>query len=275
MPRTTSTSLALPPFTGATRKLMLWNIGSFFVVAILYWVSRGWLAFLFQHLVFSPEHVVGGQVWQLVSYGFLNPPLDLIGTFLWMITLWYLGNFLESSFGPRFLYQIYFLSTIGGAVLSTAIAYTHIFGLSPTDGTMGQAAPIFGILVALGHFFGDQDILFMFVLRMKIKYLVTISIILYLAKVLAADDKFQALVALSGGLASYLYIRFAPRRGFAFSFSERYYALRNMFYRTKRKQAAKKFEVYMRKQNRDVHFDKNGKFVDPDERDPNDKRWMN
>jgi membrane associated rhomboid family serine protease len=274
MARTTSTALALPPFTGATRKLMLWNIGSFFVVAILSWVSRGWLSFLFEHFGFSPVHVVGGQVWQLVSYGFLNMPLDVIGTFLSMITLWYLGNFLESSFGARFLYQVYFISLIGGAVLSTAIAYTRILGLSPANGSIGQASAIFGILVALGHFFGDNEIMLMFVLRMKIKYLVTISIILYLAKVLATDDRFQALVALSGGLASYIYIRYAPRRGYAFSLSERYFALRNMFYRTKRKQAAKKFEVYMRKQNRDVHFDKDGKYVDPD-RDPNDKRWMN
>jgi hypothetical protein len=32
----------------------------------------------------------------------------------------------------------------------------------------------------------------------------------------------------------------------------------------------------MSKQGRDVHFDKDGKYVDPDEqRDPTDKRWMN
>jgi hypothetical protein len=31
----------------------------------------------------------------------------------------------------------------------------------------------------------------------------------------------------------------------------------------------------MRQQNRDVHFDKNGRYIDPDDKDPNDKRWMN
>ena len=68
-----------------------------------------------------------------------------------------------------------------------------------------------------------------------------------------------------------------PRRGYAFSLSlsERFYGLRNEFYRAKRRRAAKKFEVYMRKQNRDVHFDKNGRYVEPEDRDPNDKRWMN
>jgi hypothetical protein len=32
----------------------------------------------------------------------------------------------------------------------------------------------------------------------------------------------------------------------------------------------------MGKQGREVHFDKEGQYVDPDEKkDPNDKRWMN
>jgi hypothetical protein len=34
----------------------------------------------------------------------------------------------------------------------------------------------------------------------------------------------------------------------------------------------------MRKQNRDVRFDQEGRYIDPDTlkpRDPNDRRWMN
>ena len=65
-----------------------------------------------------------------------------------------------------------------------------------------------------------------------------------------------------------------PRRGFAFAGSERLFGLRNSYYRWKRRRAARKFEVYMRKQNRDVHFDKEGRYIDPD-KDPNDRRWMN
>jgi hypothetical protein len=75
----------------------------------------------------------------------------------------------------------------------------------------------------------------------------------------------------------YVYTKFAPRRGMAHGLSERYFSVRNNYYRWKRRRAAKKFSVYMRKQNREVHFDKDGRYVDPDElrKDPNDKRWMN
>jgi hypothetical protein len=32
----------------------------------------------------------------------------------------------------------------------------------------------------------------------------------------------------------------------------------------------------MRKHNRDVHFDHEGRYVDPDEgKNPNDRKWMN
>jgi hypothetical protein len=60
------------------------------------------------------------------------------------------------------------------------------------------------------------------------------------------------------------------------AFSEGLFSLRNNYYRWKRRHAARKFEVYMRKQNRDVRFDNEGRYIDPDEkRDPNDRRWMN
>jgi hypothetical protein len=60
------------------------------------------------------------------------------------------------------------------------------------------------------------------------------------------------------------------------AFSEGLFSLRNNYYRWKRRRVARKFEVYMRKQNRDVRFDSEGRYIDPDEkRDPNDRKWMN
>src|SRR5215472_2800028 len=98
-----------------------------------------------------------------------------------------------------------------------------------------------------------------------------------LAMLLQGNDRFGALTQLCGALVGYLYTRFAPRRGMAFGFSERYFGMRNSYYRWKRRRAARKFEVYMSKQGRKVQFDKEGRYVDPDElrKNPNDKRWMN
>jgi hypothetical protein len=105
--------------------------------------------------------------------------------------------------------------------------------------------------------------------------MVAIFILVDTARLLLHSSPFDALLHLSGALCGFLFLKFVPRRGLGYATTERYFALRNEFYRARRRNAAKKFEVYMRGQNRDVHFDKDGRYVDPDDKDPNDKRWMN
>jgi hypothetical protein len=81
----------------------------------------------------------------------------------------------------------------------------------------------------------------------------------------------HAFAQLGGALAGLLYIRVAPRRGVTFAFSEKWYALRNGYYRWKRRRAGRKFEVYMRSQGRTVRFDSQGRPLDDDPDDT--KRW--
>ena len=53
---------------------------------------------------------------------------------------------------------------------------------------------------------------------------------------------------MGGLLFGYIWLKFVPRRGLGYAASERAFGLRNSYYRWKRKRAARKFEVYMRKQ---------------------------
>jgi hypothetical protein len=74
-------------------------------------------------------------------------------------------------------------------------------------------------------------------------------------------------------VAGLLFVRMAPRRGPSFLISETWFGLRNRYYRWKRRRAARKFEVYMRRQGRSIHLDGYGRPID-DDRDPDDKkRW--
>jgi hypothetical protein len=88
---------------------------------------------------------------------------------------------------------------------------------------------------------------------------------------LFTQQRVYAFAQLGGALAGWLYVRMAPRRGISFMLSERWYALRNGYYRWKRRKAARKFEVYMKKQGRTVRFDGNGRLLDEDQDDK--KRW--
>src|SRR5205807_351840 len=56
---------------------------------------------------------------------------------------------------------------------------------------------------------------------------------------------------LGGLLFGYLYLKFVPRRGLTFAFSESYFSIRNSYHRWKRRKASKKFEVYMSKHEKE------------------------
>ena len=275
MPRSGPISLSLPAFSGVTRKLILANVATFFAILLLRWLTPHLAELLVSHLMLEPRAVAHGELWQLFTYSFIEQ--GILAILFGMLTLWFTGSLLEPSFGSRWLAELYFSSVIGGAILASAISFTHIFGLRPEVATAGCWSGIFGLLIAIAMIFGDQEFLLWFLVRIKAKYMVAIYILIAVAMLLKQADTFNALLQLSGALCGFLYVKYAPRRGFAFGFSERYFGLRNGYYRWKRRRAARKFEVYMRKQNREVHFDKDGRYVDPDElrKNPNDKRWMN
>lgn len=275
MRRTGNISFAMPSFGGAVRSLILLNVGAFFALAILSWLSSDISRFLGANLPLEPVSVVHGQLWQLFTYSLVNP--GILSFAFAMLTLWFTGALLEGSYGRRWFTELYWTSVAGGAIIATLISFTHLFGLRPDVIAVGAWAGIFGLLVAIAMLFGDQEFLLWFVLRIKAKYMVAIYILIAVAVLLKEKDNFGALVQLSGALAGFLFVRFAPRRGLVFGIAERFYGMRNAYYRYKRRRAARKFEVYMRKQNREVHFDKDGRYIDPDElrRDPKDKRWMN
>jgi membrane associated rhomboid family serine protease len=275
MRRTGSIPFGLPSFGGAVRSLILLNVGVFFALAILSWASPALGHLLNFHLVLEPLAVLRGEVWQLFTYSLINP--GILSIVFGMLTLWFTGALLEGSYGSRWLVELYWTSVIGGAVIASVLSFTHLFGLRPDVVSVGAWAGIFGLLIAIAMLFGDQEFLLWFVLRIKAKYMVAIYILIEVAVLLKESDNFGALVQLSGALSGFLFVRFAPRKGLAFGFTERLYGVRNAYYRYKRRRAAKKFEVYMRKQNREVHFDEDGRYIPPDElhRKPNDKRWMN
>lgn len=263
MARPSSTTLQLPPFYGATRKLILLNVGAFFLLLLFNWVAPAVLGAVVGHLILVPSAVLRGEIWQLATYSVIDT--GLLSILFGSMTLWFAGSLLEGSFGSRWVAELYATSVVGGALLASLISFTHLFGLRPDVGASGAWAGIFGVLVAIAMRFGDQEFLLWFVLRLKAKYMVAIYILIAVAVLLRNSNGWSALLELCGALAGFLYVRFAPRRGYVIGMSQQWLGLRNGYYRWKRRRAAKKFAVYMRKQNRVVHFDAEGRYVAPED----------
>ena len=259
MPRASATTLALPPFGGATRQLVLLNVIAFLAIALLQWFVPGALTLLLGHLVLVPAATARGEIWQLATYSIVES--SLLGILFGMLTLWFAGSLLETSFGTRWIFELYATSVIGGGLLASLVAFT----LRPDLVGTGAWAGIFGLLMAIAMRFGDQEFTLWFVLRLKAKYMVAIYLLLALATLLKAGNAFNALLELMGALSGFLYVRFAPRRGLANGMTDRWFGLQNDLTRMRRRRAAKKFEVYMRKQNREVRFDDQGRYIEPED----------
>ncbi len=287
MPPAGSTTLTLPPFAGSTRKLVLANLFVFFALGVLSWAAPSLYLHLLLWLGLFPQQVARGYVWQPLTYSFVNT--GLLNTAFALLTLWFTATTLEQARGARWLVRLYYGTAIAGAAM--AVLLTVIGGLLPTRYVLfgsansmyfGLFAPLFAVLVAFAMLFGEVEFLFFFVIRLKAKYLVAVMVLWRLGLLFWSKEVFSATVELSCGLLAYLYVRYAQvgysNRAYSTSWTERYYGWRNGYYRWKRKRAARSFQVYMRKQNREVHFDNEGRYLSPEDerrRDPNDKRWMN
>ena len=284
MPGRGPVTLSLPAFRGAVRQLVLVLVALFFGLALIDFVSQPMGLLLRAMLLLEPAQAIGHlHVWQLLTYAFLNT--GILNTAFALLTLWFTGAMLEDARGPRWFVELFYSTVFGGALLASLLASLPMFtggrvsflGIRPVVAAAGVSPALFGVLVAFALLFGDVEFLLFFVVRLKAKYLVILGALLYVATLLREKDSFSALLTLCCGLAGLLYVRLAHRRGLAGAATERYYGLRNDYFRWKRRRAARKFEVYMRKQDRVVKFDEDGRYIAPEDerKNPKDRKWMN
>ncbi len=266
--------LALPAFRGMTRRLVLAGIIAYFAVMVLDMLHpappAGTMLF-----ILTPWVAFHRMPWQFLTYGFLAQ--GLLSTAFALLTVWFFGAALEDERGGRWLGEYALVSAVGGGLLASLLTFAHIPGLGRYNSVFGLWPLSLALLLAFARMNPEAEMRLYFVLKVKAKHLVAIFLLFYMASAIFSRDSFGAVTALCVALCGFLYLRLAPRRGLQYAASEGWFGLRNSYYRAKRRRAAKKFTVYMRKQGKDVSLDPSGRYVDPDgnPRDPNDKRWMN
>jgi membrane associated rhomboid family serine protease len=261
---------AFPDFNGATRRLVLVNLGAFFALLIANLALRSTAGSFAAHMELTPSLFLRGELWQPFTYSFIHP--SLVGTLFELLSLWFLASFLETARGDAWVTSLYAVSVLGTALAAVAIYVVADRLGYPVDqaSLFGCMGGIFGLLIAIGVLYGDTQFLLFFAIGIKARYMAAIYALITFA-MLFGQSKMYAFAQLGGALAGLIYIRMAPRRGVSFALSESWYGLRNQYYRWKRRRAGRKFEVYMRKQGRTVKFDGRGRQIDDD---PNDKsRW--
>lgn len=289
MPRGSTMSMSFPPFTRAVKELLIANGVVFLLFALLRAFAPGAANIgeaLFQLRGIAVLH---GWLWQLVTYSFLH--YGVLHILFNMLALWMFGAQLEQDWGYSLFMQFYFFCVMGAALVTVVVSFTGLLGVSPHTLTVGASGGIYGLLLAFGILHGESQVrLFPLPFLIKAKYFVMgiIALAMYgaLSSAHGGGQSIAYMAHLGGALFGYIWLKFIPRRGFGYAASERAFGLRNSYYRWKRKRAARKFEVYMRKHDRgdyrhDDYFDEHGNFRDPSTRDVHKKNgdstppWVN
>lgn len=168
---------------GLVRVIVLFNA----VVYVLGFLNPGYV----DALTLSPDRVLDGQIWRLVSYIFIPPDVHplLIVFALWF--LWMLGEGLEQAWGSFRLTVFYLVGMLG----TTAAAFV-------TGGDTTNVYLNLSLLFAFATFFPEHTILFMLILPLKIKWVALLSLFLTVGAFVAGG--LPAKLAIVAALANYL-----------------------------------------------------------------------
>lgn len=99
------------------------------------------------------------QFWQLITYAFLHG--GLLHLFVNLFAMWMLGTQIEQSWGSRLFAKYFFYCVIGAGLVQLVVATQ-----AAVDGqiypTVGASGGVFGILLAFGMMFPNQQLMLLF-----------------------------------------------------------------------------------------------------------------
>lgn len=157
MPRPTSrlsSRLRLTP-------VVTWLIGIFVAVFLVLNLAKGDAqALLLRMLVLTPESLLHGEVWKLVTTTFVAG--QALSFLLDVLVLWMFVPTLETAWGQRRFLTFFFLTSVVGNLVAA------LFGLwmGPTI-IAGMAPFLYGAIAAFGVEWGNAPVQFFGVLPMK------------------------------------------------------------------------------------------------------------
>jgi membrane associated rhomboid family serine protease len=250
-------------FPQGVKWLLIANIAIF---VLFFFATHAGYGGLFLPFYLVPADVLGSfAVWQLVTYMFLHDPFGFGHILFNMLTLWMFGMDLERQWGTRRFLNYYFLCGVGAGI---CVIVANLLFSDGSGRTIGASGAIYGLLLAFGMLYPNRQVMFSFLFPMKAKYFVMIlGAIAFLSSFAAPGGAVSHVAHLGGMVFGYFYLKSQrPARGSAyagFGGSSGYGApprprkpslivqARTWYKEWKLQRARRKFQVYMKKHQRD------------------------
>jgi membrane associated rhomboid family serine protease len=261
MPRNNSFEMSMPPFRGAVRQIIIASAAIYVVILLLMSFATPAGQTLLALGTLNPEHIRQGWLWQFVTYAFMYvDPLDFV---LSLVGIYFLGSAVQERVGRSSFYGLFFSSIVLSGIAGFVLSLTGVIARGPA---WGSAAAANAILMVFYLFNRDAPLmLFPLPIQIPVKWIVLGIAGLETAYLLLNHFALFYCISLLGLGAGYLWHVVFFSRGISLRLSERLYGARNEYYRWRRRRAARKFEVYMRKHDRKVEFDEHGNYIPPDD----------
>lgn len=142
---------------------------------------------LIKLLAFSPELILKGQVWRLFTFIFIPQSLSLWSLLFFYFYYW-IGSALEREWGtPRF--NIFLIS----GILLTAIYGFIVYFITGVDAAVDTYYVFLSMFFSFATLYPDVQVLFMFIIPVKVKWLAYIDAAFFAYAVFANPFPFNLL----------------------------------------------------------------------------------
>jgi membrane associated rhomboid family serine protease len=179
--------------TPVVRALLIANVAAFFLQRMLPGFGNAF--------VLVPAYLLV-RPWTLVTYMFLHGGLGHL--FFNMLALFFFGPRVEERIGSRPFTWLYFLSGIGGALLS--------FLFAPMAGVIGASGAVFGVTLAFAYYWPHTQILIWGIVPVPARILVIVyGVISLFSGITGSRDGVAHFAHLGGYVGAFLYLKWLER----------------------------------------------------------------
>jgi membrane associated rhomboid family serine protease len=194
-----------------------------------------------------------GQVWRLISYALLHDSGGFFHIAFNMLGLWMFGKEIEYMWGNKKFFQFYIFT----ALFAGAFSLLSILLGSPGIIIIGASGAIMALLVVYAYYFPQRQLLFFFVIPMKVKTAVIIYAIISVWGTRSGAGSIAHITHLGGILAGFLWIRIGDQIDFMLRNISAFFQNSSLSQKTEYK-----FERKTPKRNLDINMEEIDRILD-------------
>ena len=158
------------------------NLMRYIVIAnVVFWLMGAVNPVLSAYLTFNPAMILRGQIWRLVSFVFMPPSTGLLAFIAFYFYYW-IGSTLEARWGTG-QFTIYFFT---GVILTVLYGFL-IYFLTGRTVNLSSTYIYLSMFFSFAALFPDMQVLFMFFIPIKMKYLALVDAAFFLMSVFSAS----------------------------------------------------------------------------------------